>query len=317
MKPHIEIILPLYNELENLPPLMKELNATSQKLKDQATVTFLFVDDGSNDGSSEWLEELHATRSDIRVIRLIHNFGHSAAIACGLEYFEADIAVVMDVDLQDAPSVVPELFERWKQGSKTVVAERNRRAESAQFLFRIFYFLLHQTAKTLPPINFGTYCLLDRTVVQRLRSLREKNRYFPGLVVYSSSHINSVRTDRKARAHGHSRVGTLGLLQLAITALLSFSSAPIRVVSVLGILSSTCALVAGMAIVGIKLFSDKAIPGWASIMTVIFLASGIQLLCLGIIGEYIARIYEEVKARPLYLVEKVSDHNDMKDLKVA
>jgi polyisoprenyl-phosphate glycosyltransferase len=305
--PHIEIILPVFNEVKNILPLVKALDEAVGQLEGQANVSYLFVNDGSSDGSKQLLQRIHKDRDDIRVVELIHNFGHGPTITCGLEHFEGDIAMIMDADMQDAPSALPEMFEAWKKGSKTVVAERGKRQEKNHLVFRFFYFLLHKTARTLPPINFGTHCLLDKTVVDRIKQLREKNRYFPGLVSFSSNDIFPIRVDRGSRNSGSSRVGTWGLINLALTAFVSFSSTPIRIVSILGFICSASAIVAGLTFIAIKIFTTKAIPGWASIMTAVAMGSGIQLLCLGILGEYVARIYDEVKQRPLYWVDRVLD----------
>ncbi len=304
-KPHIEIVLPVFNEVQNIQPLLKQMDMVGQELKAHASISYLFIDDGSHDGSSELLYRLYRERTDIRVVQLVHNFGHSSALSAGLDHFEGDIAVFMDADMQDAPEALWEMFIQWQKGKKTVVAERGQRKEKNTLLFKAFYFLLHQSARSLPPINFGTHCLLDKTVVNRMRQLKERNRYFPGLVSFSSGEITPVEIDRGARAHGKSRVGLAGLINLALTALVSFSSAPVKMVSFLGLLAAGGSLVAGIIFVCIRIFTDKAIPGWASMMTAMAFGSGLQLLCLGIIGEYIARIYDEVKQRPLYLVDKV------------
>lgn len=303
--PHIEIVLPVYNEVSNIQPLVRQLDQTAAMLKGFARVTYLFVNDGSQDGSRELLSRLHKERDDIRVVELIHNFGHSPALSAGIEHFDADIAVFMDADLQDAPVALVEMFRAWQKGAKTVVAERGKRAERSGILFHAFYFLLHKSNRSLPPINFGTYCLLDRTVVARMKSLTERNRYFPELVSFASQEITSVKLDRNPRNSGASRVGVFGLINLALTAFTSSSSVPVKMVSLLGIMCSGAACLGGFTFVCIKLFTEKAIPGWASMMTAIAFGSGIQLLCLGIIGEYVARIYDEVKNRPLYMVDKV------------
>lgn len=306
--PHIEIILPIFNEVKNIPRLIERLDKVKNSMKAEATLTYLFVNDGSQDGSTQLLNQLHSTRSDIRVVHLLHNFGHGPALACGVQHFRGDIAVFMDADLQDPPEAIPEMYRAWKKGSKTVVAERISRSENNKVLFNTFYFLLHKVAPHLPPINFGTHCLLDSSVMARLKNLKEKNRYFPGLVGFTSSKVEAVPIHRLERGHGESRVGTKGLIHLAITAFLSFSSAPVRLVSVLGLLSSVVAIISGSIIVGIKIFTQWAIPGWASTMSALAFGSGIQLLCLGIIGEYIARIYEEVKERPLYMVDQILEN---------
>lgn len=307
--PHIEIILPIYNEADNLPILMKECDAAIQRLRGEATVSYLFINDGSSDGSKDLLDTLHASRRDVRVLHLLHNFGHTPAIAAGIEYFQGDIALVMDADLQDPPMSLIPMFEAWKKGADTVVAERGDRKEATSGVFKLFYFLLHKVARTLPPINFGTHSLLDKSVVKRIQKLKERNRYFPGLVALSSTKVTPVRIDRELRAHGKSRVGTLGLINLASNAFLSFSTVPVRLVSWFGLLLSLAAICFGSTIVGIKIFTDKAIPGWASTMSLIAFSTGTQLLCLGIIGEYIARIYDEVKERPIFVVDTVLDHS--------
>lgn len=303
--PQIEILLPIYNEVANLVPLIRELDRVIAKFKNSVQIRYLFINDGSSDGSGELLQRLSQQRSDVRVVELIHNFGHSAALVCGIDHFEGDALVIMDADLQDSPDALIPLVEAWEKGAKTVVAERGERKEKTRILFKAFYFLLHKIARKLPPMNFGTHCLLDQVVVERLKALPERNRYMPGLVAYSSGPIASIRVDRGERLHGESRVGLWGLMQLATTALLSFSNVPIRMVSFFGLVCSASALTAGMAFIGLKVFTTLAIPGWASMMTAIAFASGVQLLCLGLMGEYVARIYEEVKQRPLYLVDRI------------
>ncbi len=308
-KPHIEIILPIYNELQNIPVLLSQLDSAITKLKDEASVSYLFVNDGSKDGSKELLNKLYTERTDVRVIHLIHNFGHPAALTCALEHFDGDLALIMDADLQDSPDAISSMFEAWKNGATTVVAERGKREEAHSFLFKGFHYLLKKTARDLPPISFGTHSLMDKSVVSRMRKLRERNRYFPGLIGFSSSTITPIRIDRHKRQHGSSRVGTLRLINLAITAFLSFSNVPIRLVSVFGVMLSGGAVCLGLSVVYEKLFTDKAIPGWASTLSLIAFSTGAQLLCLGLIGEYIARIYEEVKDRPIYLVDEILEKN--------
>lgn len=306
-RPHIEIILPVYNEVNNIQPLLTALDRVVSSLRDRSRITYLFVNDGSDDGSRQLLHRIFKDREDVRVVDLVHNFGHSAALACGIDHFSGDAALVMDADLQDSPAVLIEMFQAWEKGAKTIVARRKGRSERFRIFFRLFYFVLHKLSPTLPPIDFGTHCLLDRTVVERMRQLKERTRYFPGLVSYSSSKIYAVSADRSKRLHGQSRVGMFGLLQLAITAFVGFSNTPVRLVSLLGILCSAAALTGGSGIILIKLLTTRAIPGWASMMTAMFFGSGIQLLCLGIIGEYVARIHEEVKNRPLYLTDRIQD----------
>lgn len=291
--------------MRNIVPLVKELDKVAEALGGEARVSYLFINDGSRDGSWELLYRLHRERADVRVVDLIHNFGHNAALAAGVDHFDADIAVFMDADMQDPPDAIIEMLAVWKKGARTVVAERGERQEKNRWAFRAFYFVFHRLAKRLPPIDFGTHSLLNRSVVERMRLLKEKNRYFPGLVSFASDEITAIPVDRLARRHGKSRVGVWGLINLAITACLSFSNTPVRLVSMLGLFCSAAAITMGCLILGIKAFTSKAIPGWASLMTMIAFGNGIQLFCMGLIGEYIARIYDEVKERPLYIVNRV------------
>ena len=149
--PHIEVILPVYNEVRNLLPLLKALDRVASALKDEARMTYLFVNDGSRDGSWELLYRLHKERDDVRVVDLIHNFGHSAALSAGVDHFHADIAVVMDADMQDAPDAILEMLAAWKKGAKTIVAERGERKERNRWAFKTFYYLFHKLAKNMPP----------------------------------------------------------------------------------------------------------------------------------------------------------------------
>lgn len=300
--PHIEAVIPVFNEVDSLPFLIAQLDQNRIALAGQATLSYLFINDGSTDGSSDLLRTLHLQRGDVRVIELLHNFGHSAALACGLDNFRGDIALFMDADLQDPPSVLPQLFSEWKKGAKTVVVERSDRPEKLGILFRFFYFLLRKTARHLPPINFGTHSLIDRIVIERMKVHQERHRYFPGLVAFCSQSIRSVPCPRGERRFGRSRVGLGGLWQLALTAFLNYSSAPIRLVSVLGLMCAMSSLGGAFIIIAVKLLTNWAIPGWASTLSLILLASAIQLVCLGILGEYVARIYDEVKGRPLYWI---------------
>lgn len=304
-KPHIEAVIPVFNEVNCLPLLIDQLDQAKSSISSEATFSYLFINDGSTDGTTELLRNLNIQRPDIRVVELLHNFGHSAALACGLDHFKGDAALFMDADLQDPPSALASLFYEWKKGTKTVVVERGKRSEKNGFLFKTFYLLLRKASKSLPPINFGTHSLLDKTVVERMRIHKERNRYFPGLVALCSGQIAAINLPRGERAYGKSRVGFWGLAHLALTAFLSFSSAPIRLVSLLGFICSLGALVGASIIVAVKLLTEWAIPGWASTMSLLFFASGIQLLCLGILGEYVARIYDEVKERPLYWVGNI------------
>ncbi len=305
IRPQLEIILPVFNEQEVIPSLVNELDQVLEPLRKHFSINFLFVNDGSTDQTFGILMELADRRTDIRVVNLLHNFGHSAAVQAGLDHFEGNLCILMDADMQDSPNVIPEMVDKWKRGAKTVVVERGERSENNRWAFRLFYKLYHRLARQMPSLDFGTFSLLDASTVERLKKLSEQSRYFPGLVAYASGPLASVKAARRPRGAGNSRVGMGGLVSLAITACLSFSHLPIRMVSLLGIISSFVALAFGCGIIAVKIFTVRAIPGWASIMTATAMGSGIQLLCIGLMGEYLSRIYQEVKSRPLYFVGEV------------
>jgi dolichol-phosphate mannosyltransferase len=303
--PRIEVVLPIFNEEQNIPILLRELDVVTEKLSGRAKLQYLFINDASTDGSTRLLRQVHARRNDVRVVELLRNFGHGGAVHCGIEHFDGDIAVFMDADLQDSPGIIVDMFEAWEKGEHTVVADRVARKERIRVFIKVFYFLLNRIAKLPNRINFGTFCLLDRSVVERMRQLKERNPYFPGLVILSSARLFPISTSRNARIHGNSRMGLRRQIRLALIALVSYSSTPVHIVSGIGMLSSLGAMAAGVVIICEKLFTDKAIPGWASILTAVFFASGVQLMCLGIIGEYIARVYDEVKGRPMYFIGQI------------
>lgn len=303
--PRLEVILPIYNEQENIPLVMAELDKVAGRLSDRAQMTFCFVNDGSSDGSTQMLRELHETRNDVSVIELVRNFGHGSAVLAGIEHSTADAVAVMDADLQDSPELFYQMFNAWERGEKTVVAERTDRSESNRIVFKAFYRLLNLMAKTPTAINFGSHCILDRSIVQRLVQLKERSRFFPGLVSLCSGKICAIPSKRSKRARGASKTGLRGQIQYALIAIIGFSSMPVRMVTAVGFLSAAASICVGMTILGIKLFTDYAIPGWASVMVATSFSCGIQCVCLGIIGEYIARIYDEVKLRPLFLIERV------------
>jgi dolichol-phosphate mannosyltransferase len=311
VRKRIEIVLPVWNELASLAPLVESLDAATCELRARFQVTYLFINDGSSDGTRTALQSLCDVRPDIRAIHLIHNFGHSAAIRCGLEHAQGDAVVLMDADLQDSPEALPQMIARWEQGADTVVAVRGQREEQHRWRFQLFYYILNRLSPGHPP--FGTYCVLDRAVVRRLLTLKESNRYFPALVRFASESIATVIVDRKVRRHGNSRVGGIGLLRLAITAFLNASEVPVRMASLMGAFCTLLSLAAIGSITGIKLFTAVGVSGWAFVVAAIFFASGVQLLCLGVLGEYVSRIHHEIKQRPAYFVDTMQDaQQDMK-----
>ena|GEM_PF-2111066 len=289
--PHIEIILPVANDVKNVLPLLNELDAITLKMREQATFSLLFIEDASHDGSRQLLRRLFKERTDARIIELVHPFGRDAAVTCGLEYFEGDAAMVMG-NLKDSPAVIPEMFVAWQQGAKTVIAEAEKpeaKGMASRFLKKV--------TDTLHPLDLGIFCLLDRNVVLRLKRVRERSRNFRELVIFSSAEISRVKIDRPPVQRAL-KEKLRGLWALP-------SQFPAQRVSRFSIACSLVALTLGFVFLGVRIFANTETAPWTTVVTLTCFGFGLQLLCLGLLGGYIAHTLEEVKHRPLYLIDRI------------
>jgi len=300
--PELSVVVPLYNE----EGIVDELCARVLEACRGLGVPFevLIVNDGSEDGTLAKLIAQAEAHPEVRVIDLMRNFGHMAALAAGLERAQGRAVVVMDGDLQDPPELIPQLVEKWRAGAEVVYAVRSSRQEGwlQRASTTLFYRVLAMATGRRIPQQAGTFGLMDRRVVEALNGMPERSRYFAGLRAWAGGRQELVPYDRPARASGQSRVGFLGLLRLSRTALLSFSTVPLRVSSLLALLTSAALLSVGLVATIEKLFTSLAIPGWASTMVMIGTVGGVQSLVLFILCEYVAVIFEELKQRPLYVV---------------
>lgn len=303
VRPTLSVVVPVHNEQDVLPTLYARLVTALGDLDWE----LVLVDDGSRDGTWRLVEGLHAADPRVRAVALSRNFGHAVAITAGLELARGEAVVVMDADLQDPPEVVPELVARWRDGADVVYGVREARdgegwfkVTSAALFYRGLRLL---TAIDVPP-DVGEFRLLSRRAVEALLQLPERNRYVRGLVSWIGFRQEALPYRRAARAAGVSKYPLGRMLRLASDAVVSFSTVPLQIAVWLGLaLSIGCFAYAGYA-AGVKLWTGRTVPGWASEMVAILLIGGAQLVCLGIIGEYIGRIYDEVKRRPLYLVQR-------------
>jgi polyisoprenyl-phosphate glycosyltransferase len=300
----ITVVLPLLNEVAILPSLIQDLRSM---LDDSGqSWSILFVNDGSTDGSSELLDELASSDDRIHVLHMSRNFGHAAAIRAGLDHAQGDVVILMDSDGQDDPKAIPEFLNHWSKGFQVVYAVRFARKESwwKRALFSSFYHLLARVSNIPIPRDAGSFCLLDRRVVDQLRLLPESDRYLPGLRSWVGFRQKSVPVERLARHDLNPRVRLRGLVSLAKTALFGFSRVPLHAFYWLAILSA----VVCMASIGYatyhRLFTGLAIPGWASITSVSAFFGAINALGIAILGEYVARIYDQVRGRPSYIVAR-------------
>ena len=303
--PTLSCVIPCHNEAANLALLLPQL--TAQLGECSAAWEIILVDDGSTDASAAVFEDW-AGRPGIVVIRLSRNSGKEAALSAGLQASGGDVVVMMDADLQHPPGLLPTFVRYWLAGADVAYAVRaNREDESAfkQWGTRWFYRLLNLGDRFEVPVDAGDFRLIDRAVVQSLLALPERNRFMKGLYAWVGFDAVAVPYVPAARAHGTSSYKPLRLIGLAIDGLTAFTTWPLRAVSAIGGALALCAFVYGAYLSVCYLAYGHDVSGWTTIVVSLMLFSGIQLVSVGILGEYIGRIFEEVKARPLYIVKKL------------
>jgi glycosyltransferase involved in cell wall biosynthesis len=270
-------------------------------------VEFVFVDDGSTDGTRDALRALTAKDPRVRFIGLSRNFGKEAALSAGLDRTTGDIVVPIDVDLQDPPELIPEFVSRWREGYDVVYGVRSRRQSDTvlkRLTARLFYFGFNQVATQPIPADTGDFRLLDRRVVEALKLMPERNRFMKGLFAWVGFRHIGVPYEREPRAAGRTKFAFWRLWGLALDGITGFSTLPLRVWTFVGLTLALLALAYGAVIVLRALISGIDVPGYASTMAVILFFGGVQLISLGVIGEYVSRLFIESKQRPLYIVDE-------------
>ncbi len=300
----LSVIVPLYNEeeivAETFRALEEELKNTEHEI--------LFINDGSKDKTREILESLLTQTPHNRLINFSRNFGHQAAFSAGIDYAQGDAVVIIDGDLQDPPALIHTMLEKWREGYQVVYAQRNKRA--GETLFKrssayIFYRLIGKLTNIEIPPDTGDFRLMDRVVVNQLKNLPERNRFLRGLVCWVGFKKIGVHYDRAERSAGTSKYPLKKMFRLAFDGITGFSSAPLKLSFMVGLFATLVAFgVFVWSILEKILTPATTVPGWASLMTAIVFFGGIQLMSIGILGEYIGRIYDEVKQRPLYIEDK-------------
>lgn len=304
-QPQLIVITPVFNESRNIEALLKRLVPVLERCV--ASFQILFVDDGSTDDTLDRLRAAHSADSRILALSLSRNFGKEVAIAAGLDHARGAAAVIMDADLQHPPELIETFVARWKEGYKNVYAQRVDHGvynPLRRLLTQRFYKLFGSVGDTRLPEGAGDFRLLDARAVAALRTMREHARFSKGLYAWIGFKSVSVPFDVEARAHGESKFSYRKLTHLALDGLMSFSTLPLKVWSYIGLTTSLLALsLAGFFLIRTLMFGVD-VPGYASLIVSITFFAGIQLLSLGIIGEYIGRIFAEVKRRPLYLIEE-------------
>lgn len=302
-RPEYSFVIPIHDERETLRELFTRLRAVMDQLDADSEV--VLVDDGSTDGSYELMREMHADDQRFGVIRLSRNFGHQVAITAGLDHARGDAVVIMDADLQDPPEVVPEMARRWREGYCVVYGVQiSRKGERLlkRLTAKLFYRMLGRLTDVPIPVDSGDFRLIDRKAVDAVQSMREHNRYLRGMFAWVGFDQTGVHYERAARFAGSTKYSWRRMINFAVDGVLSFSSAPLRVALNLGFAISTLSFLVGFVAIACRISNLYTAPGWASIAVAIAFLGGFQLTVLGIIGEYTARIYDEVRRRPLYLV---------------
>jgi polyisoprenyl-phosphate glycosyltransferase len=302
----LDIVIPIYNERENLPELYHRVRIVCDQL-DKTTWRVIYVDDGSRDDSMRIMQEQWEEDSRFSVIELSRNFGHQAAISAGLAYATGDAVVLMDGDLQDPPEVIPELLRRWREGDQVVRAERRSRKEKGarRLGFEVFHAVFQWISDFPIPSQSGIFGLLDQRAVMELNRFTEKNRFFPGLRSWVGFRQGVVTYDREDRAAGEPKQSLRRLIKYALDAIFSFSYKPLRLMTAAGICVSTAGFVLACLFVIKRLTGiETAQTGFTTLVTLVLFLGGVQLIAVGLLGEYLARIYDEVKQRPLYIVNR-------------
>ena len=310
-KPEISTVVCCYNEEAVLPETTRRLTAAL----DQVGVPFeiVYVDDGSRDNTPRILADLHASDPRIRVVRLSRNFGHQIALSAGLEYAQGAAVVLIDADLQDPPEVISQMVALWKQGYEVVYGTRQHRDGETAFktlTAKWFYRFVNRLSEIAIPLDSGDFRLLDRRVVDALLSMPERDRFTRGMVSWVGFRQVSVSYNRAPRFAGDSKYTLFRMARFAIDGILSFSIAPLRLATLLGGVSIAFALLGGLAGVGLSLAKARWIFAWAWVLLAVVFLAGVQLLCLGILGEYVGRTYAESKHRPLYFVRETLGFNE-------
>lgn len=301
--PELSVVLPCFNERENLPPLVERLRPVLERITG-GRFEVIFVDDASDDGSERMLDALHAEDPRIKVVHFSRNFGHQAALTAGMQAASAEGVVLMDCDLQDPPEVLEAFRDRWREGYEVVYGVRRKRKEglAKRIAYAVFYRSMRAMARIEVPLDAGDFCLMDRVVVDALNDLPESQRFLRGLRSWVGFRQTGVEYERSGRHAGEPKYTPRKLVQLAMSGYVGFSAFPLRLASWLGgFAGATGFLILLWAVVS-KMLGDPAPRGWASTIAVILFMGGVQLLILGIIGEYLGRVFDEARRRPTYIV---------------
>lgn len=308
----ISVVVPCFNEQEVVRETHRRLSATLGALGG-LRYELIFVDDGSRDATRTLLRELQAADAHVRLVLLSRNFGHQLAVTAGIDHARGSAVVLIDADLQDPPEVIEAMLARWREGYQVVYGARSERQGETAFkraTARVFYRVLNRLSDVDIPLDTGDFRLMDRQVVEALRSMPERDRFLRGMVSWAGFRSIAVPYRRAPRLAGESKYPLWKMVRFAVDGILSFSHSPLRLATWIGVAASGLALLGMVYAILMRLFTDVWVPGWTLLFVAVSFFGGVQLLSLGIIGEYVGRIYSESKRRPLYLVAERAGFDD-------
>ncbi len=312
--PVFTIIAPIYNELENLPILYDRISEVMDK--SGQSWELILVDDGSTDGSTKVIREIASSDTRIKPVIFARNFGHQIAVTAGLDYSRGQAVVIIDADLQDPPEVILQLIEKWEEGYDVVYAVRSDREGETFFkkvTASVFYRLIFRITDVKIPLDTGDFRLMDRKVVSVMNSMREHHRFLRGMSAWVGFKQVGVTYKRAARLAGETKYPFKKMMKLALTAITGFSYVPLQIATYMGFISAGISLIAIPVVIFMRILGSQQFTGQATTLIAVLFLGGVQLISLGILGEYIGRIYDEVKGRPLYIVSEAP--LDKKNLK--
>jgi polyisoprenyl-phosphate glycosyltransferase len=305
--PKYSLVIPIYNEESTIPALYQRVSAVMNRLDGSAEL--ILINDGSTDRTLELLRTLHDRDDRVIYLSLARNFGHQIAVTAGLNYVRGQAIIVLDGDLQDPPELIPDLIALWRQGYQVVYAHRTKRLQESwlkRLCAYIFYRILKRLANVDIPTDTGDFCLMDRQVVDLLNRMPERDRYLRGLRAWVGFNQIALHFERDSRFAGSAKYTFLNSFALAINGIISFSIVPLRLSTYLGLFSAVVAIFMALLVLYWRIFTpNSTLTGFATIAIAIFFLGAVQLISIGILGEYIGRIYEEVKKRPLYTLAEI------------
>jgi polyisoprenyl-phosphate glycosyltransferase len=314
--PLISLVIPCYNEEPVLEETLHRLNALGESLRSYR-LEFIFVDDGSRDQTREILKNAAAKDSRIKVVVFARNFGHQTAVTAGVDLASGDAVVLIDADLQDPPEVVLSMVEKWQEGYDVAYGVRAERLGESHFKLltaKWFYRLLNRISDIPIPLDTGDFRLMSRRVVECLKSMPERDRFIRGMVSWVGFKQIGIPYTRVPRFAGESKYPLRKMIRFSLDGILSFSTKPLRIAMSLGLLSSLMALAGIFYALYVRLFTHTWVEGWAGILCSILFLGGVQLITIGILGEYVGRIYNEGKRRPLYFTEEIIGTKNLNEI---